>query len=59
MVDVNKLKEVENKIRDVINLVSVYNNEEEQDEGKLVEDEAATELKKRLQDLAKIVETIK
>ncbi len=59
MVDVNKLKGVENKIRDLINLVQVYNTEEEPEEGKEIEDDAAKDLKAKLQEIAKMVGEIK
>lgn len=50
-----KTKEAEDKIRDILNLVAVYNNEEEDGEGKKLDDDAAKELKKKLQELSKIV----
>ncbi len=50
-----EIKEAENKIRDLINLVSIYNNEEEQDAGKKIEDEAASELKEKLQEIAQLL----
>jgi hypothetical protein len=59
MVDVNKIKGAENKIRDLINLIQVYNTEEEPEEGKKIEDDAAKDLKAKLQEIAKIVGEIK
>lgn len=56
--DIKKMKEVENKIRDLINLVSVYNTEEEEGEGKKIEDDAAADLKVRLQEIAKMIASI-
>ncbi|MEM4270707.1 MAG: hypothetical protein QXO70_01270 [Candidatus Pacearchaeota archaeon] len=56
--DIKKMKEVENKIRDLINLVSVYNTEEEEGEGKKIEDDAAADLKARLQEIAKMIASI-
>jgi len=58
MVDINKIKEAENKIRDLINLVSVYNTVEEEAEGKKIEDDAAADLKAKLQEIAKLVGNI-
>ena len=49
------IKEVEDKVRDLINLVSVYNNEEEQDAGKKIEDSVANELKEKLQEIAQML----
>jgi len=49
------IKEAENKIRDLINLISVYNNEEEQDAGKKIEDSVASELKQKLQEIAQML----
>jgi len=59
MVDIKKTKEVEDKIRDLINQVQVYNTEEEEGEGKKVEDGAAAALKGKLQEIAKLVGAIK
>ena len=59
MVDIKKIKEAENKIRDLINQVQLYNTEEEEAEGKKVEDDAAAALKKKLQELAQLVGAIK
>lgn len=59
MADVNKIKGAENKIRDLINLVQVYNTEEEPEEGKKIEDDAAKDLKAKLQEIAKIIGEIK
>jgi len=49
------IKEAENKIRDLINLISVYNNEEEQDAGKKIEDNVANELKEKLHEIANML----
>jgi len=52
----NNIKEAENKIRDLINLVSVLNEEElAEGEGKKIEDDAASELKKKLHEVAKLL----
>ena len=49
-------KKAENKIRDLINLVSVLNEEElAEGEGKKIEDDAALQLKSGLQELAKLL----
>lgn len=49
-------KEVEDKIRDLINFVQVKSGEElEAAEGKKIEDDTAAELKAKLRDLAKLV----
>ena len=56
--DIKKMKEVENKIRDLVNLVSVYNTVEEEGEGKKIEDDAAADLKAKLQDVAKLISSI-
>lgn len=55
MADISKIKVVENKIRDLINLVQVYNTVEEEAEGKKIEDDAAADLKTKLQEIAKMV----
>ena len=53
-------KEVEDKIRDLINFVQIKSEEElEAAEGKKIEDDTADELKTKLRDLAKIVGKIK
>ncbi len=59
MADVKKLKELNDKIRDLINTVEVYNEEEVEAEGKEIEDNAAKDLKTKLQELAQFVGTIK
>lgn len=58
MVDVNKVKEVENKIRDLINTIQVYNTIEEEGEAKKVEDDAAADLKAKLQEIAQMIGAI-
>lgn len=51
-----KTKEAEDKIRDLINWVQVKNTEElEEGEGKQIENAAAEELKKKLQEIAQLV----
>lgn len=55
MADISKIKAAENKIRDLINLVQVYNTEEEAGEGKKVEDDAAADLKAKLHEVAKMI----
>ena len=53
-------KEVEDKIRDLINWVQVKTEEElDSAEGKKIEDDTAEELKKKLRDLAKMVGKLK
>jgi hypothetical protein len=59
MVDIKKTKEVEDKIRDLINDIEVYNEEEVESEGKEIEDDAAASLKGKLQEIAKLVGDIK
>jgi len=56
--DISKMKEVENKIRDLINLIQVYNTVEEEGEAKKIEDDAAADLKNKLQEIAKMVASI-
>lgn len=58
MVDINKIKEVENKIRDLINVVQVYNTIEEEGEAKKIEDDAAADLKVKLQEIAQMISAI-
>jgi len=53
--DKENLKKAEDKIRDLINLVSVMNNEEIEEEYKEISDKAAKELDKKLRELAKII----
>ena len=53
-IPIKSLKEAENKIRDLINLVSVY-NEEEVDGVKQISDDVAEELKEKLLELAKLI----
>ena len=50
-----KITEIENKVRDLVNLVSVMNEEEIEGGVKKVEDAAATELKEKLQEIAKML----
>jgi len=51
-----KIKEVEDKIRDLINQVEIYNEEEiEPGEGKKVEDDAAEDILEKLREIAKLV----
>jgi len=53
-------KEVENKIRDLINLIQVKTLEElETGEGKKIEEDTANELKASLRELAKMIGKIK
>jgi len=47
------IAEVENKIRDLINLIKIRNNEElEVGEGKKIEDDTAEELVEKLREIA-------
>jgi len=55
MVDAEKIKAVENKIRDLINWVEVWNLEEVEGGFKKIEDDVVNELKQRLEELAKMV----
>ncbi|MEM4271493.1 MAG: hypothetical protein QXD13_00135 [Candidatus Pacearchaeota archaeon] len=51
-----KIKEVEDKIRDLINWVQVKSLEElKPGEGKKIEEDAAAELKAKLQEIAQLV----
>jgi len=49
-----QIKQVEDKIRDLINTISVMSNEEVEGATKKVEDEAAEELKTKLREIAKL-----
>lgn len=51
-VDDKVFKEVENDIRDLINWVEVWNTEEEEGQGKKVEDEEAKQLIAKLRKIA-------
>ena len=52
----NALKQAEDKIRDLINLIAVFNKEElKEGEGKKIEDDAAKVLKQKLQEIAKLI----
>jgi hypothetical protein len=52
------IKQIENKIRDLINFVQVKTQEElKPGEGKKVEDDAAKEIQAKLRELAKMVGT--
>jgi len=55
MVDAEKIKAVEDKIRDLINWVEVWNLEEVEGGFKKIEDDVVNELKQRLEELAKMV----
>ncbi len=55
MVDAEKIKAVEDKIRDLINWVEVWNLEEIEGGFKKIEDDVVNELKQRLEELAKMV----
>ena len=55
MVDAEKIKAVEDKIRDLINWVEVWNLEEVEGGFKKIEDDIVNELKQRLEELAKMV----
>lgn len=45
----------EDKIRDIINLIAVYNEEELEGGTKKIEDAVAAELKEKLQELAQTI----
>lgn len=49
------IKQAENKIRDLINLISVMNQEEVEGGTKKIEDSAANELKEKLREIAEVV----
>ena len=51
----DKISEIENKIRDLINLVSVMNEEEAEGGTKKIEDESAAQLKEKLQEIANLL----
>jgi len=52
----DKIKQAEDKIRELINWVEVLNKEElVEGEGKKIEDDAAVELKAKLQELATLI----
>lgn len=53
-IPVKTVKEFENNVRDLVNLISVY-NEEEVDGVKQISDDVAEELKEKLLELAKLV----
>jgi len=48
-------KKAEDKIREIINWISIMNNEEVEGANKKIEDETAKELEKKLRELAKII----
>jgi len=50
-----KVKEIADKIRDVINDVAVANEEEVEGGTKKVEDETASQLKEKLQNIAQLL----
>ncbi|MBW2996489.1 hypothetical protein KY332_04275, partial [Candidatus Woesearchaeota archaeon] len=52
-VDVEKIKEAENAVRDIINWIEVWNLEEVQEGTKKVEDTTVDDLKAKLEELAK------
>jgi intracellular sulfur oxidation DsrE/DsrF family protein len=55
-IDMNSVKKAENQIRDLINLVKVYNEEEiEAGEGKKIEDDTAEELIDKLRNIAETI----
>lgn len=53
MADPKKVKDIENKIRDVINWIEVWNLEENDDSTKKIDDDTVEELKEKLQNIAK------
>lgn len=53
-----KLKEVQDKIRDIVNWVEVKNQEEVEGGVKKIEDEAASKLKEKLADLTQAVDSL-
>lgn len=52
MADPKKVKLVENKIRDLINWIEVWNLEEIEDNTKKIDDDTVEELKEKLQTIA-------
>jgi len=56
MANNSSIKQAEDKIRDLINWIEVLNREEiKEGEGKKIEDDAARELKAKLQEIAGII----
>lgn len=53
-----KLKEVQDKIRDIINWVEVKNQEEIEGGTKKIEDEVVTKLKEKLAELTQAVDSL-
>lgn len=51
-IDEAAIKQIENKIRDLINLIEVLKQEEEPGATQKIEDEAAEELKLKLREIA-------
>ncbi len=51
-IDEEMLKEVENDIRDLINWIEVWNEEEKTGGTKLIEDEQAEKMKEKLRNIA-------
>ena len=51
-IDTAVFKEVENDIRDLINWVKVWNTEEEEGEGKKIEDKESEQLVSKLRQIA-------
>ncbi|MDD5649512.1 MAG: hypothetical protein PHF86_03725 [Candidatus Nanoarchaeia archaeon] len=55
MADPKKVQKIENKIRDVINWIEVWNLEELEDNNKIISDDVVEELKDKLQEIAEEV----
>ncbi len=52
MADPKQVKKIENKIRDLINWIEVWNLEEIEDSTKKIDDDTVKELKEKLQTIA-------
>ena len=52
MADPKKVKKIENKIRDLINWIAVWNLEEIEDGNKQISNDVVEELKEKLQEIA-------
>ncbi|MBU0929802.1 MAG: hypothetical protein KJ623_01910 [Nanoarchaeota archaeon] len=53
MADPEKVKKIENKIRDIINWIEVWNLEEFGDNTKKISDDTVVQLKSKLEEIAK------
>ena len=53
--DIEKIKQIEDKIRDLINDIEIMKNEDVEGGVQKIEDSAAEELKEKLQQIAEII----